>query len=173
MITARRTRILTGLLALLVVAVDQASKVLLVSRFSLGERMPIVTGFFDLTYLLNPGGVWGLGRDLPELPRTILFIALPVAITLFAAWYAWGLAASDRLRHAAIGMVVGGAAGNLVDRLRLDPPAVIDFLLFRVRDLYWPAFNIADSAICIGVAILLVSSFFGDDEDAGVAVNAG
>lgn len=173
MITAHRARLVTASLALLVAAADQATKAMVAGRFDAGERLAIVPGFFDLTYLLNPGGVWGLGRDLPELPRTALFIALPIAITLFAAWYAWSLPACDRLRRVAIGMVVGGSVGNLVDRLRLDPPAVVDFLLFQIRGHYWPAFNLADSAICIGVAILLASSFLADDEDHGAVTKSG
>jgi signal peptidase II len=164
---------MTASLAVVVAIADQAAKVLVASRFELGERLAIVVGFFDLTYVLNPGGVWGLGRDLPDLPRTLLFIALPVTITLFAAWYAWSLPAGDRVRHVAIGMVVGGAVGNLVDRLRLDPTAVIDFLLFHLRGNYWPAFNVADSAICIGVAILLASSFIVDDDEPQVVQKGG
>ena len=152
-----------GLVVLGTVLVDQVVKVLVASRFELGDRIPVIEGLFDLTYVLNPGGVWGLGRDLGMLPRAVIFLALPIAITALAVYYAWSLPARDRLRHAAIALVIGGAIGNLIDRLRLDPPAVIDFLLFHFRERYWPAFNIADSAICVGVAVLVVSSFFEDD----------
>ena len=156
------TRAWAGLVILAIVLLDQIVKTLVVARFELGERVPVISGLFDLTYTLNPGGVWGLGRDLAMLPRTIVFLALPVAITALAIYYAWCLPAADRFRHAAIALVIGGAIGNLIDRLRLDPPAVIDFLLFHFRGHYWPAFNIADSAICVGVAALLISSFFED-----------
>ena len=88
-----------------------------------------------------------------------MFLALPVAITAIAIHYAWSLPATDRLRHGAIALVIGGAIGNLIDRMRLDPPAVIDFLVFHWKSHYWPAFNIADSAICVGVAVLVISTF--------------
>ena len=125
------TRAWAGLVILAIVLLDQIVKTLVVARFELGERVPVISGLFDLTYTLNPGGVWGLGRDLAMLPRTIVFLALPVAITALAIYYAWCLPAADRFRHAAIALVIGGAIGNLIDRLRLDPPAVIDFLLFQ------------------------------------------
>jgi signal peptidase II len=154
------TRGWAGFVLLTIVLLDQVVKALVVARFSLGERVTVISGFFDLTYVLNPGGVWGLGRELAMLPRAIVFLALPVLITSLAIGYAWSLPAADRLRHAAIALVIGGAVGNLIDRIRLDPPAVIDFLLFHFRGSYWPAFNVADSAICVGVGVLLVSSFF-------------
>jgi len=151
------------LVVLATLLVDQLVKLLVVARFQLGERVPVIEGLFDLTYVLNPGGVWGLGRDLAMVPRTIVFLALPVAITSLAIYYAWGLPARDRLRHAAIALVIGGAIGNLVDRLRLEPPAVIDFLLVHYREHYWPAFNIADSAICVGVVVLLIAGLLEDE----------
>ena len=154
------TRAWAGLVVLAIVLLDQLVKALVAARFELGERIPVVSGLFDLTYTLNPGGVWGLGREMATFPRAIVFLALPVAITALAVYYAWSLPSADRFRHAAISLVIGGAIGNLIDRLRVDPPAVIDFLLFHFREHYWPAFNIADSAICVGVAALLVSSFF-------------
>lgn len=153
-----------ALAVLATVLLDQLVKLLVVTRFEYGERRPVIEGLFDLTYVLNPGGVWGLGRDLHVLPRAIVFLALPVAITALAIAYAWSLPATDRLRHLAISLVIGGAMGNLIDRLRLDPPAVIDFLLFHFREHHWPAFNVADSAICVGVAVLVVSSFFEEAE---------
>lgn len=168
-IEARRQHVATrgwaGLAVLAIVLLDQITKALVVARFTLGERVAVIPGIFDLTYVLNPGGVWGLGREMAMLPRAIVFLALPVAITALAIAYAWSLSANDRLRHAAIALVIGGAIGNLIDRVRLDPPAVIDFLLLHFRDSYWPAFNVADSAICVGVAVLLVSSFFEEEDE--------
>lgn len=161
-----RTRLAWAGMALVIVVLDQAAKLTIVANMELAQRHAVVPGLFDLTYLLNAGGVWGIGRDLSPAVRAAIFLALPVAITSLAAWYSLQLPASDRLRQGAIALVVGGAVGNLVDRVRLDPPAVIDFLLVHVREHYWPAFNLADSAICIGVTVLLVSTFLEDEPDA-------
>jgi signal peptidase II len=156
---------------LVVLAADQVVKSLVASRFRLGEVVPVVRGFFELTYALNAGGVWGLGNALPPGPRAAVFLILPVTITALAVWYAWTLPATERLRHVAIAMVVGGALGNLADRLLHSPPSVVDFLLFHVGKHYWPAFNVADSAICVGVGILMVATFL-EEEDESSAPSA-
>jgi signal peptidase II len=150
------------LVVLCVVAVDQATKLAVVASFGLNEARSVVPGFFDLTHVLNTGGVWGLGGDLPDVARTAIFLALPAAITLFAVWYSLSLAPEDRLKQYSIALVVGGAIGNLIDRLRLG--VVIDFLSFHVGDLYWPAFNVADSAICVGIGVLVVSTVLEGEE---------
>ena len=160
----RRTRMLGALVALGVVVLDQAAKAVVVARMPLRQRVALVEGFLDLTHLRNPGGVWSLGADLHGPLRTALFLLLPVVITGFALWYSWSLPATARVRQAAIALVVGGAIGNLIDRLVRNPPEVVDFVLAHWHEHYWPAFNLADSAICVGVGILLVASF-GDDED--------
>lgn len=161
----RRTRLLGAVVALAVVAVDQATKAAVVAKLALRQRVTIVEGFLDLTHLRNPGGVWSVGADLHGPLRTALFLLLPAVITVFAIWYSWSLPAAARVRQAAIALVVGGAIGNLIDRLVRDPPQVVDFVLAHWHQRYWPAFNVADSAICVGVGILLVASFGDDDED--------
>jgi signal peptidase II len=163
-LTVTRARVVELLAALAVVAADQATKAWVVASIVGGERREVVRGFFELTHLLNPGGVWGVGRELPPGPRAAVFLLLPVIVTVLAVWHSWNLPAGARWRRAAIALVVGGATGNLIDRLRLEPPAVIDFLLFHLGSFTWPAFNVADSAICVGFGILLVSSFAADED---------
>ena len=132
----------------------------------LRERVNVIPGLFDLTYVTNPGGVWSVGAGMAGPLRTAIFLALPLAITAFALWYSWSLPAHARVRQAAIALVVGGAIGNLLDRLFRKPPEVVDFLLAHWQNKhFWPAFNVADSAICVGVAILLIASFREDDDD--------
>ena len=148
-----------GLVVLGVLVLDQITKWLVVQHFQYQEIRTVVPGWFDLTYVLNSGGVWGLGRTLPGPARVAVFLALPSLITVLAVGYAISLPLRDRLRHACIALVIGGAIGNLIDRLRLGE--VIDFLSAHWQNKhYWPAFNLADSAICVGIAVLLVATLF-------------
>lgn len=148
-----------GLIVLSVLAVDQVSKWLVVKNFEYQEIRTVIPGWFDLTYVLNSGGVWGLGGSLPAPARITVFLALPTVITIFAVAYALSLPLSDRLKHWCIALVVGGAIGNLLDRLLIGK--VIDFLSVHWQNRhYWPAFNLADSAICVGIALLLVVTVF-------------
>jgi signal peptidase II len=162
-----RSRLAGALAVVVVILLDQAAKAVVERRLRLGEVLGVIDGFFDLTHARNLGGVWGLGGDLSPVVRTVVFLALPVVITGFAAWYSWSLPPGAAWRQLALALVVGGAVGNLVDRLTHHPPAVVDFILVHWHGHYWPAFNIADSAICTGVAILLVGTFV-DDEEAEV-----
>jgi signal peptidase II len=150
------------IVAITVVALDQATKLAIVHALRLNESRTVVSGFFDLSHSLNPGGVWGVGRDVAPALRFAVFLALPAVITLLAAWYSFRLDAGDWLRQGSIALVVGGAVGNLIDRLRLAH--VIDFLRFHVGRFAWPDFNVADSAICVGVAVLLLAAFFEGEE---------
>jgi len=159
-----RGRLIGALVAIAVIALDQGTKAIVESRLRLGEIVVIVEGFFDFTHARNLGGVWGVGGDLSPSVRTFVFLALPVVITAFAFWYSWTLPPNAKWRQFAIALVVGGAIGNLIDRLTHEPAAVVDFILVHWHEHYWPAFNIADSAICTGVAILLVGTFVDDEE---------
>ena len=159
-----RGRVRGAIVAILVIALDPATKAVVESRLRLGEVVVIVEGLFDFTHARNLGGVGGVGGDLPPSVRTFVFLALPVIITAFAFWYSWTLPPDAKWRQLAIALVVGGAIGNLIDRLTHDPAAVVDFILVHWHEHYWPAFNIADSAICTGVAILLVATFVDDEE---------
>ena len=170
----RRSRLLALGVAIAVVVADQLSKAWVVSALSLRQRVRVIPGLFDLTHVTNPGGVWSVGANLGGPWRTAIFLILPIAITAFAVWYSRSLPANARIRQAAIALVVGGAIGNLLDRLFRKPPEVVDFLLAHWRDRhYWPAFNVADSAICVGVGILLVASFAEDDEEESPAAAPG
>jgi signal peptidase II len=123
-----------------------------------GIAMPIVPGFFDLTLVTNTGGIFGILRDAGGLTRNILFSVVPVIAVVLIAWYGWRMQAARRWSRAALGLILGGATGNLIDRFRLGH--VIDFLDAYVGTHHWPAFNLADSGICVGVAILLAEGLF-------------
>lgn len=145
---------LFALLILLVVGLDQATKLWIVGHFSLYETLPLIPGLFNLTYLTNTGAAFGLlaGEENPW--RRIFFIGVAAAALVAITYLYRRLRGSSVWYAAALGLIAGGAIGNLIDRLRLG--SVIDFLDFYINDHHWPAFNIADSAITVGVAIFLV-----------------
>lgn len=136
------------LLALGLLAVDQWSKWLVISKMTQGESIPIVDGIFFLTYVRNPGAAFGM---LPY--KTALFIVVTIAVLLGIAVFHKRIPQGKVLLKAGLALQVGGAVGNLIDRLRFGQ--VIDFFDFRV----WPVFNMADIGIVIGVGILFLELF--------------
>lgn len=112
-----------------------------------------VNAFFDLVMVWNYGISFGM-LAMAKLPVTFLLAVMALLIICFLL--SWLGKTESRLAAYSIALVVGGAAGNVLDRFRFG--AVADFFYFHYHDLYWPAFNVADSAICIGVALLCVES---------------
>jgi len=145
------------LLAMAVVALDQAVKWLILTRVMVPPRAITVTSFFDLVLSWNPGISFGLFAGQPELGRW-LFVAVAAVITV--ALVVWLARVERPLLALAIGLVIGGAVGNIIDRVRFG--AVVDFLYFHYGRYDFPAFNVADSAITVGVALILIDSLFGD-----------
>jgi signal peptidase II len=137
-------------LAALVVGLDQATKLLVLSRFFLGETLS-VTGFFNLVLVFNSGAAFSFLAGAGGWQKWF-FVAVALAIS---AWLIVMIRhhATERLLPAALALVLGGALGNVIDRLRFG--AVVDFLDFHFAGWHWPAFNVADSAITVGVALLL------------------
>jgi signal peptidase II len=135
---------------LLVLAADQASKEILVPMLSQGREIAVAP-FFNLVMVWNTGISFGL---FAEYNQALILILMSSAIC--AVLVAWLVRAESRRVAMALGTVIGGAAGNIVDRLRFE--AVADFFDFHVAGYHWPAFNIADSAIFIGVVFLCADS---------------
>ena len=143
---------------------DQISKWVILEHVMQPPRIIEVTGFFNLVMVWNPGVSFGMFGDSGEVGRWLL-TALALGISAFLLNW---LRQLDRwLPALAIGMVIGGAIGNVIDRVRFG--AVADFLDFHVLGYHWPAFNIADSGITVGVVILVLDQLFGpqpaDDGD--------
>jgi len=136
----------------LVIVVDQVSKIIVLS--ALGPFQGVsVTPFFNLVVVLNTGISFGLFASEGELARYLLVaLALIVSIILMR----WLASSTNRFVCAALGMIIGGAFGNVIDRL--VHKAVVDFLDFHLYGWHWPAFNVADSAITIGVALFVLAS---------------
>ncbi len=144
------------LVSVLVIVLDQATKLLIVARFELFERLPVMP-FFDLVRLHNPGAAFSF---LASASGWQNWFFSAVALVVSGVLLAWLLRQPAGRIVVPLGlvMVLGGALGNLIDRLRHG--YVVDFLLFYYDRWSFPAFNIADSAITLGVALLLVDGFF-------------
>ncbi|MBP2671280.1 MAG: lspA, partial [candidate division NC10 bacterium] len=128
-----------------------------VRTMRLGQSIPIVPGYFDLTYVLNPGAAFSLLATLPEKIRNPFFIAISVAAAILIIVYRTRHLRGHRLASVSLGLILGGAVGNLIDRIRYG--VVVDFLDAHVHQYHWPVFNVADSAISVGVTLLLLEMF--------------
>ena len=140
--------------ALVVAVADQIVKAIVDRFMSLHESRVVVDGFLHLTYVRNRGAAFGILSDA-ELPyQSLVFSAVSAVALLAITAYAWRLPASSRLPRLALSLVIGGAVGNLIDRVRLG--YVIDFVDVFWGTYHWPAFNVADSAISVGVVLLVL-----------------
>ena len=148
------------LLAILaIIAADQASKWLVVRFLPLNTVRDVIKGCFRLWHVRNSGAVWGFfsGHDGGLVPGVIT--ALAIAALLVVAFFFLHADRRQRLELAAYASILGGALGNIIDRLRLG--YVVDFLDAYVKSQHWPTFNVADSCITIGVLLLAVSLWRG------------
>jgi signal peptidase II len=142
------------LISLVIVLLDQLAKLLVVRSMPLGQNIPIVPGFFDLTFVLNPGAAFSLFATLPEWIRNPFFILISVGAAVLIVAYRSRYLRENRLASVSLALIFGGAIGNLIDRLRYG--VVVDFLDAHIYQYHWPIFNVADSSISVGVALLLL-----------------
>jgi signal peptidase II len=150
-------------LVALVVLCDQASKWWVVSRFSLYESVPVLPGYFNLTYLTNTGAAFGFLAGQPALWRHVFFVTIVLVALCVILFLYQRLRRDSFFYELSLALIAGGALGNLIDRVRLG--SVVDFLDFYIGRHHWPAFNAADSAITVGVAIFLVYSLFFEEKN--------
>lgn len=134
---------------------DQLTKIYIDTAFALYESVTVIENFFNITYIRNPGAAFGILSD--SVIRIPFFIAVSVFASLGIMWYLRKVDLTDRWQHFALGLIFSGAVGNLIDRIRLGE--VIDFLDAHWYQHHWPAFNIADSAICVGVAVMFLCTW--------------
>lgn len=145
--------------ALSIVALDWVTKFLIVRHFQLGEGMTIIPNCFDLRFVLNPGAAWGSFAG-HRWPLVALGVVAVVGLTLFARKLFGQLYAGATI----LGLLLGGIIGNLIDRIQTG--YVIDFLDFYWKNHHFPAFNVADSAICVSVFALMAMQWYYDRKKA-------
>jgi len=149
-----RLVILSGL----VVLADQITKALILKYLPLHKNIPVIEGIFDITHVLNPGGAFGLMANMSVVVRTVVFLFISsLAVGLIFYFYIKTPPGHGFLA-AGFALIFGGAIGNLIDRVRFG--MVVDFLDFYIGQNHWPAFNIADSAITVGIFIFIYHLLF-------------
>lgn len=144
------------LLVAAVLAADQVTKQIILATLAPGERLPVIDGWFQLRLIVNRGGLFGLFRDLAEIWRAALFTGVPILACVGLLAFLLRTPAAQLLLRRGLALILGGALGNLTDRLRYGH--VVDFLDVFWRDHHWPAFNVADAAICVGVGLILLDA---------------
>lgn len=141
-----------------VAILDQITKLAVVKSIPYGDKRPVIPGVFSLVHFRNPGAAWGMLRD-----HTAVLAVISALVFAFIVWQIHRLAEGFPERAMALALILGGIAGNLADRIARGE--VVDFIYVYYRDFRWPAFNVADSAICCGVALFVASSLFRDTHD--------
>ncbi|HEY4683628.1 MAG TPA: signal peptidase II [Candidatus Acidoferrales bacterium] len=149
------------ILAGAVVAADQLSKRVISSELRLGEVRSIVEGAFNLTHTLNRGAAFSLMADGSSSFKLGLLILVSVLASVVVLALLWRSRQESRVGRTGLAMILGGALGNLWDRI--SNGSVIDFLDFYFRSYHWPVFNLADAAIVLGALLVLYEIFFGEE----------
>lgn len=141
-----------SIISIAIVILDQLSKFLIVTNLQLGEQIVVVQNFFHITRNHNLGAAFGILRGAPDIIRLGILLTLPVIAVIIILKILKTV--SDKWRITALALILGGAVGNLIDRLRFQ--YVVDFLDFFYQQWHYPAFNVADSAICVGFGMWLI-----------------
>jgi signal peptidase II len=141
------------LLGLVVLIFDQLTKQAVRNYLIYGESRPIIENFFNLVYVRNDGAAWNI---LSGQGIILIFISVSVLVLLFV--YRRSFLQEQLSHHILLGLLVGGIAGNLVDRIRFG--WVTDFLDFQFGSYHYPSFNVADSAICIAIGLYVLTNLF-------------
>ena len=146
-----------------VILVDQVTKLYIMQTMRPHESIPIVTDLFNLTYIRNPGAAFGLLAGSSNAFRMVFFGLTSIFALGLLGTILFRMSERDWVGRLSVSGILGGAIGNLIDRLRYGE--VIDFLDVYVKNYHWPAFNVADSAITVGVIFLIIHFAFEKKED--------
>ena len=146
---------LFGLITVLGLVVDQATKLYIHGSMALHQSIPVLEGLFNITYVRNRGAAFSFLSNASW--RIPFFIAVTMVALIVIVVALRKLRDDQRLAQSALAMIFSGALGNLIDRIRLGE--VIDFLDVYIGSAHWPAFNVADSLICVGVALVALDMF--------------
>jgi signal peptidase II len=151
----QKRNILFLAITVLVVLLDQATKVWIISTLGLHEGFPLIDGFFSIVHVRNPGAAFGFLAGAPPLFRYLFFIAVTVAAIVLILHYLRVSRIEEPSLVSALALILAGAVGNLIDRIRFGE--VVDFLDVYIGSHHWPAFNVADSAITVGAGVLMAA----------------
>ncbi|HIE29548.1 TPA: signal peptidase II [Candidatus Poribacteria bacterium] len=134
-----------------VVVIDQVSKLIIQSSIQLNHSKPILKGIFDIVYYKNDGAAFGILKGMNSIFIVIIIIAIGFILMYYRSfrYNSW--------MKISLGFLLGGALGNLIDRIRIGH--VIDFIRLGVNSYWWPAFNLADASVCVGAVMLLAHMF--------------
>lgn len=160
-----RARVTHLFLALIVVLIDRWSKLLVSRRIPMYQHIQIIPGFFRVTHTENTGAAFSLFADSPAHWKTGMLIGFSVIAMVIVLALLWKQTRPLTLTGIALLLILGGAMGNLWDRVASG--RVVDFLLFYVKQYQWPVFNLADSSIVVGAALLILEVLFGRNAPAG------
>jgi len=145
-------------LAALIILLDQATKMLVVVGIPMYGSIAVIPGFFDLTHIYNTGGAFGFLAGKSALFRHLFFLTASV-IAMGMIVYLYLKTPQDYVfLRSGLSLILGGALGNAIDRVRIGK--VVDFLDLHIKGMHWPAFNIADSAITVGIFIFIYHLLF-------------
>ncbi len=146
------------LLGLAILFLDQLTKQAIRSNFVYGESRPVIEGFFNLVYVRNDGAAWNILSG-----QSLILILISVAVLVLLVVYRRSFLEETLPHQIMLGLMLGGIVGNLVDRIRLG--WVTDFLDFEFGSYHYPSFNVADSAICIAVALYIITNLLQKKEE--------
>lgn len=146
--------VISGLVAIL----DQITKVIILKNISLHHSVTVIPRFFNITHIHNPGGAFGFMASQNSSVRNLLFLFLSSLAVCFVFYFYKNTPRTHPLLATGIALIFGGAIGNLIDRIRFGK--VVDFLDFYIGTYHWPAFNVADSAITVGIIIFIFHILF-------------
>jgi signal peptidase II len=135
-----------------ILVLDRWSKATIQSRFDLNESASVIDGFFNITYVQNTGVAFGIFSSISSPAKSLLLSVFTAFAAVIVIVYSARTPVRNRLLQVALALILGGAIGNLYDRLAYG--YVVDFLEFYVSSYHWPSFNVADSAITVGVFLL-------------------
>src|SRR5215470_9071763 len=142
------------LLVFATLVLDRWTKLLIQKRFELNETISVIDGFFNITYVRNTGVAFGIFSSISSPAKSVLLSVFTACAAVVVVTYSVRSPARNRLLQIALSLILGGALGNLYDRLSYG--YVVDFLEFYAGSYHWPSFNVADSAISVGVALLAI-----------------
>lgn len=147
-----------ALIAGIIVGLDQVTKLLIMRYLPMFEAIPVIPGFFSITHIHNPGGAFGILAGASPGIRSLFFLGVSFVALCLVFYFYRTTPRTHPFLSGAFALIFSGAVGNLIDRLRLGE--VIDFLDFYVSGWHWPAFNVADSAITVGIGICVYHLLF-------------